>query len=96
MKNKDPYKRLTKLINDLNYEVTYGIGGRAGPFTIAWARLYSDTKTIIVGWGTSRCSVKDKQNDAIGNQVAIGKAMTAALLKVCGEKDLHLYSVLMG
>ena len=104
MKNKDPYKRLTKLIHDFGYDVEYEVVAKMGPFTSAIARLTPTenhrlrefTINGIVGFGISRCSVKDKQNDAIGNQVAIGKAMTAALLRVCGEEDLHVYSVLMG
>jgi len=104
MKNKDPHRRLTKLANDLGYEVTYRIETKIGPYTIATARLTVRKddglwEEVVTGYGISRCSTKDKQNDTIGNQVAIGKAMTAAIWKAVDstneEGDLYEISVLM-
>ena len=97
---KDPHRRLTRIINDIGYIISYRIEAKIGPYTIATARLTSgDGHANIVGFGISRCSKNDQWNDAIGEQVAIGRAMVAALYKAVDPNDdsgpLHLISVLM-
>ena len=94
MKNKDPHKRLTELINRLGYEVTYQIEEKIGPYTVATARLFraTDVDSLsvapdIIGYGISRRSRIDEERPEIGNQVAVGRAMTAAVYKIVDPDD---------
>ena len=93
MKNKDPHKRLTELINRLGYEVTYQIETKIGPYTVATARLFRATEDSlsvapgIIGYGISRRSRIDEERPEIGSQVAIGRAMVAAVYKIVDPDD---------
>ncbi len=82
---KNPHQRQIDTIHDMGYCVSTRIESRIGPYTIATARLWlSNPHKIIpdiVGYGIARKSGNDLEDEAIGKQRAIGRALTAAMCK---------------